>query len=91
MAGRLSRWYAQQISAHSKLVIVAVLALTAVVAAGTALGGAGEQEPHQASAAAPVSFDLSHGALPRFPLPASSDPGLRQMLGRAGEPIQCRN
>ncbi|WP_340102111.1 efflux RND transporter permease subunit [Salinibaculum salinum] len=44
MAGKRSRWYAEQIATHSKLVIVAVLALTAVVAAGTAFGGAGEQD-----------------------------------------------
>ncbi|WP_254525936.1 efflux RND transporter permease subunit [Natrinema caseinilyticum] len=44
MAGQLSRWYAQKITTHSKLVIVAVLVLTAVVVAGTALGGAGEED-----------------------------------------------
>ena len=44
MAGNRSRWYAEQIATHSKLIIVAVVALTAVVAAGTALGGAGEQD-----------------------------------------------
>ena len=44
MAGKLSRWYAEQITAHSKLVIIAVLVLTAFVGAGTALGGAGEQD-----------------------------------------------
>lgn len=44
MAGKLSRWYAQQITTHSKLVILVVLALTAVVAAGTALGGAGQED-----------------------------------------------
>ena len=44
MARKLSSWYARQISTYSKLVIVTVLALTAVVAAGTALGGAGEED-----------------------------------------------
>lgn len=44
MSGNLSRWYARQITTHSKLVVVAVVALTAVVGAGTALGGAGEED-----------------------------------------------
>ncbi|MFC7134876.1 MULTISPECIES: efflux RND transporter permease subunit [Salinibaculum] len=44
MTGKLSRWYARQISTHSKLVIVAVVVLTAVVAAGTTLGGAGQAD-----------------------------------------------
>ncbi|MEF8814220.1 MAG: MMPL family transporter [Halovenus sp.] len=44
MARKLSRWYAEQIATHSKLVILVVVVLTAVVAAGTALGGAGEQD-----------------------------------------------
>jgi predicted RND superfamily exporter protein len=38
MSGRLSRWYAEWITAHSKTVIVAVLAVTALVAAGAAVG-----------------------------------------------------
>src|SRR6056297_655450 len=44
MAGKLSRWYAQQITTHSKLVVVAVLVLTGVVVAGAAFGGAGEED-----------------------------------------------
>jgi predicted RND superfamily exporter protein len=44
MAGKLSRWYAERIATHSKLVILAVVVLVAVVAAGTTLGGAGEQD-----------------------------------------------
>ena len=44
MAGGLSRWYAERIATHSRLVVVAVLVATAVVAAGAALGGAGEQD-----------------------------------------------
>jgi len=44
MAGGLSRWYAERIARHSRLVVVAVLVVTAVVAAGAALGGAGEQD-----------------------------------------------
>lgn len=44
MAGDLSQWYAEQITDHSKLVIIAVLVLTAFVGAGTALGGGGEQD-----------------------------------------------
>jgi len=44
MAGKLSRWYAEQIATHSKIVVLAVVVLTAVVAAGLALGGAGEQD-----------------------------------------------
>jgi predicted RND superfamily exporter protein len=44
MAGTRSRWYAERIATHSKLVIITIVALTAVVAAGTALGGAGEQD-----------------------------------------------
>jgi len=44
MTGRLSHWYARQITTHSKVVVLAVLALTAIVAAGTAIGGAGEQD-----------------------------------------------
>ncbi len=44
MAGRLSRWYAQQLTTHSKVAILAVLLLTGVIAAGAALGGAGEED-----------------------------------------------
>jgi predicted RND superfamily exporter protein len=44
MAGKLSNWYAEWITTHSKLVIIAVVVLTAAVGAGTALGGAGEQD-----------------------------------------------
>jgi len=44
MAGTRSRWYAEQIATHSKLVLITVVALTAVVAAGTGLEGAGEQD-----------------------------------------------
>ncbi|WP_336325478.1 efflux RND transporter permease subunit [Halovenus sp. HT40] len=44
MTGNLSRWYAEKITDHSKLVIIAVLVLTAFVGAGTAMGGAGEQD-----------------------------------------------
>jgi predicted RND superfamily exporter protein len=44
MAGRLSRWYAQTVTDHSRLVIIAVVVMTAVVGAGTTLGGAGEQD-----------------------------------------------
>ncbi len=44
MAGKLSRWYADRITTYSKLVVVVVLAITAVVAAGAAVGGAGEQD-----------------------------------------------
>jgi predicted RND superfamily exporter protein len=44
VAGGLSRWYAERIATHSRLVVVAVLVATAVVAAGVAFGGAGEQD-----------------------------------------------
>ena len=44
MAGRLSRWYAQQLTTYSKTIIVAVLLVTAAVAAGAAFGGAGEED-----------------------------------------------
>ncbi|MFT4891371.1 MAG: putative RND superfamily exporter protein [Halobacteriales archaeon] len=49
MSGKLSRWYADWITAHSTFVIVAVLAITALVAAGAAVGetedaGVGEFE-----------------------------------------------
>ncbi len=44
MTGRLSERYADAITTYSKLVIVAVLVVTAVVAAGATLGGAGERD-----------------------------------------------
>jgi predicted RND superfamily exporter protein len=44
MTGRLSRRYADLLTRHSKLVILAVVVLTALVVAGTALGGAGQQD-----------------------------------------------
>lgn len=44
MSGRLSQWYAETIAAHSKLVVITVLALTGVVVAGAALGSSGQQD-----------------------------------------------
>ncbi|WP_436901620.1 efflux RND transporter permease subunit [Halovenus halobia] len=44
MAGRLSQRYAKLLTTHSKLVILAVVVVTALVIAGTAVGGAGEQD-----------------------------------------------
>jgi len=44
MIGGISAWYADRITAHSKLVIVAVLALTVLVAAGVAVGDTDERE-----------------------------------------------
>jgi predicted RND superfamily exporter protein len=44
MAGALSQRYADTITTYSKFVIVAVLVVTAMVAAGAAFGGAGEQD-----------------------------------------------
>jgi len=44
MAGGLSQRYADAVTTRSKLVVVAVLVVTGVVAAGAAFGGAGEQD-----------------------------------------------
>ena len=44
MAGGLSEWYAERITRYSKVVVLVVLAVTVVVAAGSALGDAGEQD-----------------------------------------------
>jgi predicted RND superfamily exporter protein len=44
MARKLTQRYAEAITSHSKLVIAVVVLLTAVVAAGTAFGGAGEAD-----------------------------------------------
>jgi predicted RND superfamily exporter protein len=44
MIGGVSAWYADRITAHSKLVIVAVFALTVLVAAGAAVGETDERE-----------------------------------------------
>jgi len=47
MAGPIAQRYADWIAAHSKLVVVAVLVVTAVVAAGTALGDPGSSDVGQ--------------------------------------------
>ncbi|MUV89806.1 MMPL family transporter [Halapricum sp. CBA1109] len=44
MTGRWSRRYADLITHHSKLVVLAVVVVTVLVAAGVALGGAGEAD-----------------------------------------------
>ncbi|WP_123538197.1 efflux RND transporter permease subunit [Halosimplex salinum] len=44
MAGNLSQWYADAITTHSKFVVVVVLVVTGAVAAGSAFGGAGEED-----------------------------------------------
>ncbi|QSG05967.1 efflux RND transporter permease subunit [Halapricum desulfuricans] len=47
MAGSIARRYADWIAAHSKLVVLAVLALTVVVAAGVAFGETGSSDVGQ--------------------------------------------
>jgi predicted RND superfamily exporter protein len=44
MADKLSQWYADTVTTYSKTVILVVLVMTGVVAAGIALGGSGEQD-----------------------------------------------